>query len=122
MTARVPQPGPGITAVADEAIAKLAAASVREVLGMRLARVPMARRALGGTRPVKVDGGSLHVELHVALPERAPLAETVGALVRHVVARTEELSGIRLHEIVIVVDELVEGASSRTAAPSERAA
>jgi len=123
MTVRVRTPGPGMTAVADEAIAKLAAAAVSEVPGVRLAQAPIGRRVLGGAREVKVDGGSLHVELHVAVPERAPLAETVGALVRHVATRTEELSGIRLHEVVIVVDQLDDGTtSSRAAAPSERAA
>lgn len=122
MTARVQTQGPGITELTDAAIAKLAAASVREIPGMQLAQPPLARRALGGTREVKVDGGSLSLELHVAVPERAPLAETVGALVRHVVTRTEELAGIRPHEVVIVVDALVEWTSSRTASSNERAA
>jgi hypothetical protein len=107
MTIRVPAPGPGLTAVSDEAIARIVAAAVCEVPGMRLARPPATRRVLG-SREVKIDGRELSVELHVAAPETAPLAEALAGLVRHVVTRTEKLSGVRLHGVRVILDELLE--------------
>lgn len=108
MTARVHTPGPGVTTLSDDALVTIVAASVREIAGVRLARPPAPRRVLGVDREVKLDPQELSVELWLAMPETAPLSDALAHLVRHVVSRTEQLSGVRLHGVRVIVDELLE--------------
>ncbi|NUS91618.1 MAG: Asp23/Gls24 family envelope stress response protein [Nocardia sp.] len=87
---------PGETIISERAIGRLAAEAAREVSGV--GERPRASATISGDRT------ALAVRLPVRYPE--PVGRVTEACRDHLIRRTEELTGLGVSRVDIVVDEM----------------
>jgi uncharacterized alkaline shock family protein YloU len=135
-TDEIPRPaaGPpvvegGSTWIADQIVAKIAAAAAREVEGVEELRAGRIRRGWvrasdrrrGGAAGVRIDDGRASIDLRLVVRDGAPIPAVVDAVRARVIERVQFGTGLTVAKVDIGVVDVVPAPSPEPEAEAEQA-